>query len=89
MVRLGVARARWGYTLIALLAYGWLFLSTLTGRLPPLALLAIAPAVLSYAAARRLWVHADDPSSLEPAIKSTILSAVLHGLVLAGVLAVN
>ena len=89
VVRLGVARARWGYALIALLAYGWLFLSTLTGHLPPLALLAIAPAVLSYAAARRLWVHADDPSSLEPAIKSTILSAVLHGLVLAGVLAFN
>lgn len=89
VVRLGVARARWGYALIALLAYLWLFLNIFTGRLPPLALLAIAPAVLSFAAARSLWENAGNPSSLEPVIKSTILSAVLHGLVLAGVLAFN
>ena len=87
VVRLGVARARWGYALMALLAYAWLFANTLAGRLPSPSLLAIAPAALSYAAARRLWDHAGNPSSLEPAIKSTILAAVLYGLVLAGVLA--
>lgn len=87
VVRLGVMRARWGYALIALLAYAWPLLNILGGRLPPLALLAIAPAMLSFAAARCLWDHAGDPQSLVAAIKFTILAALLHGSVLAGVLA--
>lgn len=83
VVRLGVRRARVGYIVIALLAYCWLILNTLTGHLPKFALLALAPAVLSIMAARQLWRDAGNPSALEPAIKSTILAAALFGLIVA------
>ncbi|NJD33282.1 MAG: hypothetical protein FIA96_00305 [Betaproteobacteria bacterium] len=87
-MRLGVARARWGYVLIALLAYGWSLLMVLLGRLPPppLALVALLPIAVSVAAARLLWATAGRPEALTPALKLTILSASVHGLLLAIVL---
>ncbi|MBI5791536.1 MAG: prenyltransferase [Rhodocyclales bacterium] len=86
VVRLGVESARWGYALIALLAYGWPLLMVLLGRLPLLALLALLPLVASVAAARVLWANAGRPEQLAPALKLTILSASAHGLLLAIVL---
>lgn len=86
VVRLGVARARWGYVLIALLAYGWPLVMVFHGRLPPLALVAVLPALASLAAARQLWAHAGRPERLTPALKLTILAASAHGLLLAIVL---
>jgi 1,4-dihydroxy-2-naphthoate polyprenyltransferase len=87
VVRLGVARARWGYALIALLCYGWVLAMVLRAQLPPLALLSLLPAAASFAALRNLWNHAGQPPALAPAIKLTILAASLHGLLLAGALA--
>jgi len=83
VVRLGVARARWGYLLIALLAYGWLLAMVLLGQLPVMALLALLPAVASIAAARQLWISAGRPADITPALKLTILAASAHGLLLA------
>ena len=81
--RLGVARARWGYALIAALAYGWPLSMVLLGRLPATTLVALLPAAASIAAARRLWSHAGRPAELTPALKLTILAASAHGLLLA------
>ena len=86
VVRLGVARARWGYVLIAALAYGWPLLMVLLGQLPLSALLALLPAAASIAATRRLWSCAGRPAELTPALKLTILAASAHGLLLAIVL---
>ena len=86
VVRLGVARARWGYVLIAVLAYGWPLLMVLLGHLPQPALLALLPAAASIGAMRRLWSCAARPAELTPALKLTILAASAHGLLLAIVL---
>ena len=86
VVRLGVARARWGYVLISMLAYGWPLLMVLAGQLPVLALLALLPALASIGATRLLWAEAGNPAALTPALKLTILSASLHGLLLAIIL---
>jgi 1,4-dihydroxy-2-naphthoate octaprenyltransferase len=87
VVRLGLDAARWGYVVIALLAYGWVALMVVQGHLPPAALLSLLPAVVSFGATRHLWGHAREPQALGPAIKPTILATVLHGLLLAAVLA--
>jgi 1,4-dihydroxy-2-naphthoate octaprenyltransferase len=87
VVRLGVERARWGYVIIAALAYAWPLLMVLSGRLPLLAVIASLPALASVAAARQLWANAAKPAGLTPALKLTILSASAHGLLLAIVLA--
>lgn len=79
-------RARWGYVLITALAYGWPLLMVLTGQLPLLALVALVPVLASTGAMRLLWQHAGSPAALTPALKLTILSASVHGLLLAVVL---
>lgn len=87
VVRLGYAKARWGYALLAALANLWLLLQGLAGTLPwPAVLATVATALLSFNAARHLWRHAGQPAELAPAIKLTILAAIAHGLVLAGTL---
>jgi 1,4-dihydroxy-2-naphthoate octaprenyltransferase len=86
VVRLGAQRARYGYALIALLCYGWLIAMVATAHLPPLALLSLLGAVPSFLALRELWRHAAVPPRLTLAIKLTIVAAVVHGLLLAGVL---
>lgn len=82
VVRLGASRARWGYIVIAMLAYGWLATATAAGWLPPLAWLALLPAIASALAARVLWKHAATPQRLAPAIKLSILAATTHGALL-------
>ena len=86
VVRLGVARARWGYAAIAALAYGWPFSMVLLGHLPVLALMALLPAAASIAAARQLWSRAAQPAELTPALRLTVVAASTHGLLLAIVL---
>lgn len=80
VVRLGVAKARWGYLVLAGLAYGWLATMVFFGHLPVAALLALLPAAASVAAARRLWTAAAQPARLAPAIKWTIVAANGHAL---------
>ena len=87
VVRLGPARARWGYLLLAALAHGWLALQIAEGRLPALAAIAFASLPLSLTAGRELLRHAGQPAQLLPAIQRTILAANLHGLLLAAALA--
>jgi 1,4-dihydroxy-2-naphthoate octaprenyltransferase len=87
VVRLGEMNARWGYIILASVAYGWVALGIVAGWLPLLAALAVLPGVLSVLAARQLWVEASHPQRLAGAIKATILSALGHGLVLTLVLA--
>ncbi|MDO8788146.1 MAG: prenyltransferase [Sulfuritalea sp.] len=89
VVRLGVARARWGYAAIAALAYGWPFSMALLGYLPVAALIALLPAAASFAAARQLWLRAGQPAELTSALRLTILAASTHGLLLAIVLSVS
>ncbi len=83
VVRLGVARARWGYAVIAALAYAWLAVMVLLGHLPPLALASLLAAAPSVVAARNLLACADTPGQLVPGIKLTILAVTVHGLLLA------
>ena len=88
VVRLGTGPARWGYALIAVLAYLWTVLMVLWEQLPAAALVALFPALASFAAARRLWSDAARPAALVPALKLTILAACSHGLLLAAVLGI-
>jgi 1,4-dihydroxy-2-naphthoate octaprenyltransferase len=82
VVRLGVARARWGYIALAALAYAWLALMLWLGHLPLPASLALLSAPTSIIAARRLWSCSAQPVELPPALKMTILAASSHGLLL-------
>lgn len=83
VVRLGPLRARWVYGLIAAAAYAWLAGAVLVGALPSLALVALAPAVLSAQAARDVVRLSATPRDLAPAIQKTIGAATLHGMLLA------
>ncbi len=83
VVRLGASRACWGYGLLGLLAYGWLTIAVIAGKLPWLALIALLPVFLSLRAAQDLFKYADDPAKLAGAIKLTIAAASLHGLLIA------
>lgn len=86
VVRLGVRRARRGYALIGTLAYGWIVLMVAGQQLTPAALASLLPAFASYRAARDLARHAAQPVRLVPAMKLTILAAIMHGLLLTGTL---
>jgi 1,4-dihydroxy-2-naphthoate octaprenyltransferase len=87
VVRLGALRARWGYVVIGALCYGWVAVAIVLGHLPRPALISLLPVMATVAAARVLWQGAENPPALAPALKLTILSATLHGLLLAGALA--
>jgi len=88
VARLGPARARWGYALLATLAYAWTASCIGQGLLPRLAAISLLPLALSAAAGRHLWRTASQPRLLAPAIKLTILAALAHGILLCCVLAV-
>lgn len=82
VARLEVRHARWGYAMIATLAYLWLVLGVLLAWLPPLALLALLSLPLSVQAARLLLRHAAQPQQLGDAIKLTIAALMAHGTLL-------
>ena len=79
VVRLGAERARWGYAVMALFAYGSLAALATTGILPPPALSGLLAAPLSFRAAVALVNNASRPQVLAPAIKLTIAAACLNG----------
>lgn len=89
VVRLGLERARWGYLIIAGVAYAWLGFAVASGILPVLALIALLPALLSIRAGVNLLKHATTPHRLEPAIKLTIAAASTHGLLVAAALFIS
>lgn len=82
VARLEVQQARWGYALIAALAYVWLLASVLVGWLPLLSLLALFALPLSIKASRELLRHAAQPQQLADAIKLTIAAMMAHGALL-------
>ncbi len=86
VVRLSPSQARWGYALVALIAYGWLVAAALAGWLPLTALIALLSAPLTFAAARDLLKHAEQPRELAPAIRRTIAAASAHGGLMAAAL---
>ncbi|MFU2486533.1 prenyltransferase [Thauera sp. WH-1] len=87
VVRLGPQVAKWGYLLIAIAAYAWLVAMVANELLPQKSAAAALTVALSFPAGRDLLEHASDPSELATAIKRTIVAALAHGSVLAGVLA--
>ncbi len=82
VARLSPQVSRWGYVLIALLA--WLTLVALIGSgiLPLLAGISLLPAILSLKAARILLQYAAEPQRLTLAIQMTILAMLAHGALL-------
>ena len=88
VARLAPNVARWGYVVIALLAWTILALLVVSGVLPSLALVSAIPAFLSVRAARILFRNAAQPQNLAPAIRMSILAMLGHGLLLTLVLAV-
>jgi 1,4-dihydroxy-2-naphthoate octaprenyltransferase len=82
-VRLGAERARWGYAVIAVFAYGALAALTLSGNLPLLALAGLLATPLSLRAAVVLVANASRPQALAPAIRLTIAAACLNGVLVA------
>lgn len=87
VVLLGPQVAKWGYLLIAILAYGWLVAMVGNDTLPQKTAAAAMTLVLSFSAGRNLLEYASEPAELVPAIRRTILAANLHGLILAAALA--
>lgn len=83
VVRLGLEQAPLVYRVASLSAAAIVILLVMFGRLPWLALLSLLPLALAFKAGSLLNKHAQQPSALEPAIKMTIASMVLHGLLLA------
>lgn len=86
VVRLGANRARWGYWIVGLLAYGFLVAAVIGGKLPRICLLALLPAGLTCKAGIDLVKFAGAPQRLTDAIKLTIGAAVGHGLLMGGAL---
>ncbi len=82
VVRLGPQRGRWGYLLLLLVANLWLLGLVLAGVVTPWVLLALLAAPLGLKAAVILLQHAHQPAELVPAIRMTIASVLLHGLLL-------
>jgi len=83
VVRLGPVTARWGYPLIAGLAYLWTVVASTRGVLPAASLIAILPALFSARAAALVLRVATRPRALAPAIQLSITAALCHGLLLA------
>lgn len=88
VVRLGPARASWGYVLLTVTAYLSLLLAIVFNKLPVCAAAGLLPAFLSFKACRQLLVDAGYPSRLAPAIKQTVAAANVNGLLLAASLAI-
>lgn len=83
VARLPVARARWGYVLIVLLAALSIIAPVAAGALPVGALLALLGLVPAGLAARGVLRHAATPAALAPSIRATIASAHLVGVLMA------
>lgn len=80
VVRLGPRRARWGYLLAVLLAYAMLVGLIGLERLPAWCMLGLLTLPLSLFASLELLRHAEQPRRLRPAIRSTVLALLAHGL---------
>jgi 1,4-dihydroxy-2-naphthoate octaprenyltransferase len=82
VVRLDVGQAPLVYLVSVALAVSIVLLLVSTALLPLWSLLSLLPLVLAFKAGLSLRDHAAEPALLEPAIKMTIASMILHGLLL-------
>lgn len=83
IVRLGADQSRWGYALFSMLCVFWVGLMVYTDHLPTHALYALIPLPAQALAFSMLWRYATQPKHLAPAIRLTISSTLLHGLIMA------
>jgi 1,4-dihydroxy-2-naphthoate octaprenyltransferase len=83
VVRLGPARARWGYLALVVVAHAWLLGTVLAGALPAWVLLGLVSLGPGLLASRDVIRHAADPERLRPAIQLTILAMIMHGVLVA------
>ena len=79
--------AKWGYLLIAIVAYAWLVLTVANDWLPQKSAAAALTVALSFPAGRDLIEYADDPPGLGPAVRRSLAAVLIHGTVLAAALA--
>ncbi|MDD5391911.1 MAG: prenyltransferase [Thiothrix sp.] len=82
VVRLGLEKSPSIYLASVALAAAILLLLALTGAVPFWSLLSVLPLGLAFKAGVILRENAQQPAALEPAIKMTIASMVLHGMLL-------
>jgi 1,4-dihydroxy-2-naphthoate octaprenyltransferase len=87
VVRLGPERGKWIYVANVFIATGILLISVIAGIAPVIALLSLLPLIIAVRAAAYLIQYADQSARLVMPIKLTIASALLHGLMLATILA--
>jgi 1,4-dihydroxy-2-naphthoate octaprenyltransferase len=87
VVRLGTARARFGYLLLTVAAWSSATVVVCTLELGPIGAVPLLPAILSAIALAVLVRHHDRPAALRPAIVCTLLAALSHIGLLAAVLA--
>lgn len=87
VARLGRRKAVNGYAVIAFCAAFNLVAAVVAGVFPLSALAALLALAPGYKAWRLLRQHAEQPAALRPAIRMTIVSAHLFGLLLAATLA--
>ena len=86
VVRLGPEAAKWGLFGLFMAALIWVVLMIGRQNLPQLCGISLAMLPVATAASRELVAHASEPAALRPAIRSTLLAAHLHGLLMAGAL---
>ncbi len=86
VVRLGTRNARWGYLIILLFCYGWIWMATALRLLPMYALLATVPVLPNLLGFYLLMRHAEQPQNLTQAIKITLFCAIVHSMILTCVL---
>lgn len=86
VVRLGVDKAPWLYLAAVLAAALILLALVIVGSLPVGTLLGLLPLGIAFKAGLFLKQHAHQPHRLEPAIKMTIGSAILYGVIISLVL---
>lgn len=82
VVRLGLEKAPVIYRVAVLTALLTLLLLLLSRLLPVWSLVSALPLIMAFKASQVLDRHAQEPQALEPAIKMTIASMVLHGILL-------
>jgi 1,4-dihydroxy-2-naphthoate octaprenyltransferase len=83
VVRFGPQRARWGYLLLVLAANACLVTLVVTGYFSAWLLLTLLASPAGVIAAIILLRNATVPERLAPAIRLSIASVILHGLLLA------
>ena len=83
VVRLGRARASYGYIVLMAASYLSIVLAVAAGQLPLLALLSLGTLPLAVAASHHVLRYHDRPDAMSPASVQTIVNHLLTGLLLA------